>query len=64
MAEDKKELPEEVRAFFAELGRKSGEKLKERSLRKYGDSSEYFRRIAAKRKRFGPLPKNKKLKEN
>ena len=51
--EDKIPMSEEIRKYFAEMGRRSGNKLyKERG-------SEYFRKIAAKRKRFGRLPKKK-----
>ena len=52
--DDKIPMPDEVRKYFAEMGRRSGNKLmKERG-------SQYFRNIASKRKRFGRLPKKAK----
>lgn len=48
---DKKEVPEEVKKYFAELGHKNGVKLRETRGR------EYFVNLASKRKRFGRLPK-------
>jgi len=59
---DKKPVPEAVRKYFSDMGKKSGNALKVMSKEKYGDESEYFRRIAAKRKRFGRLPKDKASK--
>jgi len=51
--EEKKELPEEVRAFFAAIGKKNGKKLMEER------GPEYFRKIASMRKRpFGKERKN------
>lgn len=64
MAKDKTELSPEVREYFRRIGKMNGDRLKEKSQEKYGDSSEYFRRMAAKRKRFGPLPKDKKLESS
>lgn len=56
--EEKKQLPDEVRAFFSAIGKKNGDKLmKERG-------SEYFKAIAAKRKRpFGKPRKTTKPAE-
>ena len=51
---DKIPMPDEVRKYFAEMGRRSGNKL----MRERG--SQYFRDIASKRKRFGRLPKKDK----
>lgn len=50
----KRQLPDEVREFFRENGRKRGNALKE----KYG--SDYFKQIAAKRKTFGAQKKKAK----
>lgn len=50
------ELSDEVRAYFAEIGRRNGLKLKE----KYG--SDYFKKISRMRKRYGRLSK-KELRE-
>lgn len=47
----KSSLDPAVRAFFAEIGRKNGKQL----FAKYG--SDYFRKIASKRKSFGRKPK-------
>lgn len=44
------ELKPEVREYFRKIGKKRGDALKE----KYG--SDYFRKIAAKRKSFGRKP--------
>lgn len=49
----KKEIPEEVRQFFADMGRKSGNKL----LKERGP--EYFRALAAKRKK--PFGRDRKI---
>lgn len=46
----KKDLSPEVREYFRKIGKERGLALKE----KYG--SDYFRRIAAKRKTFGRKP--------
>lgn len=56
---NKIKVSEEISEYFAMLGKKSGEAHKIRSKEKYGDENEYFRRISAKRKRFGRLPKKK-----
>lgn len=52
----KMKLTPEVRAYFAEIGRRNGLKLRE----KYG--SDYFKKISRMRKRFGRLSK-KELRE-
>jgi len=53
--DDKKEVPESVREYFAAIGKKNGDKLfKERG-------SEYFSRIAAMRK--NPFGKPRKVVE-
>lgn len=50
---DKKEIPESVREYFAAIGKKNGDKLfKERG-------SEYFSRISAMRK--NPFGKPRKI---
>ena len=52
------EISEEVRNYLKSIGKKGGTTNKIRSKELYGDESEYFRQIAAKRKRFGRRPKN------
>lgn len=47
MTNDKKPIPNEVRTFFAEIGRKNGKKLFEER------GSEYFSKIAGMRKLHG-----------
>lgn len=49
----KKELPKEVKQFFADMGRKGGKKLFEER------GSQYFKDLAAKRKR--PFGKPRKV---
>lgn len=51
---NKMPLTPEVRAYFAELGRRSAEKIKA----KYGN--EYYKKLSAMRKNPGRKPKAKK----
>lgn len=52
--QEKRKVPSEVSAFFAEIGRKNGKKLMEER------GSEYFKNISKMRKRFG---RRKKVEE-
>jgi hypothetical protein len=47
MGKQKKELPDEVREFFADIGRRNGKKLYEQH------GPEYFSKIASMRKNPG-----------
>ena len=50
----KMKLTPEVREFFAEIGRRNGEKLMQER------GSEYFSKISKMRKRYGRLSKKEK----
>lgn len=58
MSKNKLDLNPEVRAFFAEIGRKNGKAL----YAKHGP--EYFRRIAAMRKTHGRQKPKEEVKED